>query len=232
MPDHIMISEIFGPTLQGEGMMAGKLSHFIRTFGCSYRCSWCDSMFSVDPNHSADAHRLTEDDIIERIQRLPMAPWVTLTGGDPVDWDLTKTVIMLAPEYKVAVETQGAVWRDWLEYCHLVTVSPKGPSSGMGDRYDPAVLNKYYVRMHGRMVLKIACFTEDDLDFADRMSRFIPDVPLYLSAGTPVGGNAAVVISRYQWLTGAVLQRRLDRLVHATVLPQLHVLLWGQDRGH
>jgi len=35
------ISEIFGPTLQGEGMFSGFPCFFIRTSGCNLRCSWC-----------------------------------------------------------------------------------------------------------------------------------------------------------------------------------------------
>jgi 7-carboxy-7-deazaguanine synthase len=232
MPDHIMVSEIFGPTIQGEGALAGQLSHFIRTFGCSYRCAWCDSMHAVDPNQSGKAHRLTTAEIVEKIRALTApAPWITVTGGDPVDWDLTAVVASLS-DYKIAVETQGAVWRDWLEYCHLVTVSPKGPSSGMVDRLDPVVLQKYYVRLRARMVLKIVCFDEADLDFAERLHRFMRDVPLYLSAGTELGYDKPIdaVLRRYRWLAETVIQR--PKLAECTVLPQLHVLVWGQERGH
>ena len=39
----IAISEIFGPTIQGEGALIGKPTVFVRTGGCDYRCSWCDT---------------------------------------------------------------------------------------------------------------------------------------------------------------------------------------------
>lgn len=231
MPDQIMVREIFGPTIQGEGVLAGKLSHFIRTFGCSYRCSWCDSMHAVDPAHSDKAQRLTAEQIVKRIYELPPAPWLTLTGGDPVDWDLTDVVVVLR-DHKIAVETQGTIWRDWLEYCRIVTVSPKPPSSGMQDRLNPAVLQKYLARLRARMVLKIVCFDDADLDFAERIHRFLPDVEMYLSGGTEqsVPYPADAVISRYRWLAETVINR--PRLANCTVLPQLHVLVWGQELGH
>jgi 7-carboxy-7-deazaguanine synthase len=232
MPDHIMVREIFGPTIQGEGALAGQLSHFIRTFGCSYRCLWCDSMHAVDPAYSSKAHRLTADEIVEKVRQLAApAPWVTLTGGDPVDWDLTAVVVPLS-DYKIAVETQGAFWQEWLEYCHLVTVSPKPPSSGMADRLDPAILQKYFARLRARMVLKIVCFDDADLDFAERIHRFLPDVQMYLSAGTDISAAlpAVAVIKRYHWLAEAVIKR--PRLANCTALPQLHVLVWGQELGH
>lgn len=228
-----MVAEIFGPTIQGEGAVAGKLSHFLRTFGCSYRCSWCDSMHAVDPAYSSKAHRLTAPEIVEKVRALKApAPWLTITGGDPVDWELTGVVGELALDHKVAVETQGAVWRDWLEYCHLVTVSPKGPSSGMVDRLDPAILQKYHARLRARMVLKIVCFDDADLDYAERIHRFMPDVPMYLSAGTDLDykSPADAQIHRFKWLAENVLQR--PKLVNCSVLPQLHVLVWGEERGH
>ncbi|TIT89813.1 MAG: 7-carboxy-7-deazaguanine synthase QueE, partial [Mesorhizobium sp.] len=36
----IRVSEIFGPTVQGEGVLIGLPTVFIRTGGCDYRCSW------------------------------------------------------------------------------------------------------------------------------------------------------------------------------------------------
>jgi 7-carboxy-7-deazaguanine synthase len=233
MPDHIMVSEIFGPTIQGEGALAGQLSHFLRTFGCSYRCNWCDSMHAVDPNQSSKAHRLTAGEIVERVHWLKApAPWLTITGGDPVDWDLTGVVVPLSAEYRIAVETQGARWQEWLEYCHLITVSPKGPSSGMVDRLDPAILQKYHARLRARMVLKLVCFDDADLDFAERIRRFLPDIQMYLSAGTEVNAKhpAAAVTQQYKWLAEAVIER--PKLVNCVILPQLHVLIWGQEPGH
>jgi 7-carboxy-7-deazaguanine synthase len=44
----IRISEIFGPTIQGEGVLIGLPTVFVRTGGCDYRCSWCDSLHAVD----------------------------------------------------------------------------------------------------------------------------------------------------------------------------------------
>jgi len=239
MPDHIMVSEIFGPTIQGEGELAGHLSHFIRTFGCSYRCTWCDSMFAVDPRESPKAHRLTPDQIVERVHWLKApAPWLTLTGGDPVDWDMTGVVVPLLNDYKIAVETQGARWQDWLEYCHLVTVSPKPPSSGMIDKLDPAVLQKYYARLRARMVLKIVIFDDDDLFFAERIHKFLPDIRMYLSAGTDISDGPTTTylapvpgaLDRYRWLWERITAR--PKLANCIALPQLHVLVWGQERGH
>lgn len=44
----IPVLEIFGPTIQGEGMVIGQKTMFVRTAGCDYSCSWCDSKFTWD----------------------------------------------------------------------------------------------------------------------------------------------------------------------------------------
>ena len=47
----IRISEIFGPTIQGEGPLIGRPSIFVRTGGCDYRCNWCDTLYAVLPEY-------------------------------------------------------------------------------------------------------------------------------------------------------------------------------------
>jgi 7-carboxy-7-deazaguanine synthase len=43
------VVEVFGPTIQGEGALAGLPTLFVRFGGCDYRCSWCDSLLAVLP---------------------------------------------------------------------------------------------------------------------------------------------------------------------------------------
>lgn len=50
----IPVLEIFGPTIQGEGMVIGQKTMFVRTGGCDYRCSWCDSAFTWDGSQKAE----------------------------------------------------------------------------------------------------------------------------------------------------------------------------------
>jgi 7-carboxy-7-deazaguanine synthase len=240
MPDTILISELFGPVLQGEGALAGKVSHFVRTAGCSYRCNWCDSMHAVDPARIKESsRRLTVDEIIDEVQNLPPAPWVTLSGGDPVAWDDLGQVAMTLKmwgrrRHKVAVETQGALWNDWLHYADLVTCSPKGPSSGMVDKLDVAVLQKYKARLGSKLVFKIVAFDEVDLDFAERIHRAFSDVPLYITSGTPQQSKSRFAtqmntIDAYREISEAVLKR--PALLDATVGCQQHVILYGNELG-
>jgi 7-carboxy-7-deazaguanine synthase len=234
MPDTILISELFGPVLQGEGALAGKVSHFVRTSGCSYRCSWCDSMHAVDPELIKKTSRhLTWQQILEEVIKLPKAPWVTMSGGDPVAWDLGNLCGSLnLAGYKIAAETQGALWHDWLDFCELVTCSPKTPSSGMSSKIDIAMLRKYQARFGNRLVFKMVAFDETDLDFIERIHRAFPNVSLYITSGTMQKGKARMVvqlqtIEGFREISEAVLTR--PALYDATVGCQNHVILYGRE---
>ena len=50
----IPVLEVFGPTIQGEGRVIGRKTMFVRTAGCDYRCSWCDSAFTWDGSAKED----------------------------------------------------------------------------------------------------------------------------------------------------------------------------------
>ena len=44
--DSIYLTEVFGPTLQGEGILAGTMTSFVRTAGCTVGCKTCDTVHS------------------------------------------------------------------------------------------------------------------------------------------------------------------------------------------
>lgn len=47
LDEKLPVSEIFGPTIQGEGMAIGQKSLFLRMYGCDDHCSWCDSTYAM-----------------------------------------------------------------------------------------------------------------------------------------------------------------------------------------
>lgn len=144
-PRTVPIAEIFGPTLQGEGALAGLPTYFIRTGGCDFACDWCDSDHAVDPKKVRQLERLTQLEITQSLTTLalknPGPDWVTISGGNPGLHDLSDVVRIWKQSSsasgwlrKVAVETQGTKWQRWFEDVDLLTVSPKPPSSGMTDK--------------------------------------------------------------------------------------------------
>ena len=187
------VIEVFGPTIQGEGAEAGRPCHFVRLGGCDYRCSWCDTMYAVDPAEvRRNSEHLSREEIVGRIDRLQGSPgWVVLSGGNPALHQLDELVASLQMSgYRVAVETQGSLWRDWLERVDRLTISPKPPSSGMDTAPHRKKLDSFMEQVTksalGSSVLKIVCFDETDLRWAKAIARQWASIPLYLSAGTPV----------------------------------------------
>ena len=66
----------------------------------------------------------------------------------------------------------------------------------------------------------------------DAAARY-PDLPLYLQPGNPEVDpdqpvDVAALAHRLEWLIGRVTQ---DGWFRPRVLPQLHVTLWGNQRG-
>jgi 7-carboxy-7-deazaguanine synthase len=236
------VVEVFGPTIQGEGELAGMPTAFVRFGGCDYRCSWCDSLHAVLPEHVRHAPRMSAAEIADALAALPARPeWVTLSGGNPALLELGELVALLqGAGRRVAVETQGSVWRDWLGDVDLLTISPKPPSSGMASAANEAETVAFLERAmgaRGRAVLKVVVFDEEDYGWASRLYARHADVPFHLSCGTdpPANGEShtdalAALSARYRWLAGRASGD--PAMAGARILPQLHVLAWGHELGH
>lgn len=235
------VVEVFGPTIQGEGELAGMPTAFVRFGGCDYRCTWCDSLHAVLPADVRRAPRMTATEIAAAVAQLPAGPeWVTLSGGNPALLELGGLVARLhAGGRRVAVETQGSVWRDWLADVDLLTVSPKPPSSGMATAEHEAETRTFMLRAAAASpaaVLKVVVFDPPDYEWASRLRARHPHLPFHLSCGTdpPGAGEShadalAGVSARYRWL--AERASADPHMAGARILPQLHVLAWGHERG-
>lgn len=223
------IIEIFGPVIQGEGAMIGQQTHFVRLGGCDYRCAWCDTLYAVLPEEvRANSTKMTSEEIVGELQRLSAdTPWVTLSGGNPALHALDPLLAgMKAAGYRVTVETQGTLFKPWLRECDLVTVSPKPPSSGMSQ--DLERLNRF-ADLPG-INFKIVVFDEADFDFARQVHGMYPAIPCYLQVGNDVGDDTAeTLLAKLDWLANRAMGD--PAMTDVTVLPQLHVLMYGNRRG-
>ena len=238
----VPVVEVFGPTIQGEGELAGLPTVFVRFGGCDYRCTWCDSLHAVLPEDVRRAPKLTADEVVAELGRLAGRPeWVTLSGGNPALLELGDLVTLLHTSgRRVAVETQGSVWREWLDDVDLLTISPKPPSSGMASPENDAASDRFVERAvagSGSPVLKVVVFDESDYEWAGALRARHAGLPFHLSCGTdpPGAGTSQTealegVAARYRWLCErAACDPAMDGV---RILPQLHVLAWGHLRGH
>ncbi|MFC7684977.1 7-carboxy-7-deazaguanine synthase QueE [Ureibacillus sp. GCM10028918] len=238
----IPVIEIFGPTIQGEGMVVGQKTMFVRTAGCDYSCSWCDSAFTWDGSGKHLIAQMTAEEIWAELKRLggDGFSFVTISGGNPVLLRNLESLISIlnANDIKIAVETQGSKWQDWLYKIDELTISPKPPSSGMETNY--SILSEMVEKLETRdsnqhISLKIVVFNEEDYDYAKKIHLRYPTIPFYLQVGNDdiAQGNNKQLIShlleKYETLIDKVVAD--DELRNVKVLPQLHTLVWGNKRG-
>src|SRR5262245_36797441 len=70
------IAEIFY-SVQGEGILVGVPSAFVRTSGCPLRCTWCDSPYtSWEPS----GETMSVEQVVVRLAEYPTRH-VVITGG-------------------------------------------------------------------------------------------------------------------------------------------------------
>jgi 7-carboxy-7-deazaguanine synthase len=240
--ERIRISEIFGPTIQGEGPLIGRPTVFVRTGGCDYRCTWCDTLYAVLPEYRNEWAFMTPADIMARVEELagghPVL--VSLSGGNPALQPLASFITLGRRNgHSFALETQGSLAQPWFAELDWMVLSPKPPSSGMATDWDAfeACLQATSGRPHS--VLKIVIFDDADYTYARTAAARYPTLPVYLQIGNPapltrigdtVSGEADIndLLRRFRWLVGKMTS---DHWFAATVLPQLHVLTWGNKRG-
>src|ERR1035437_3101773 len=142
------IAEVFA-TIQGEGLLTGVPSLFIRVSGCNLRCRWCDTPYT---SWAPEGDEWTVDRLMEWARGFPAYRHVVLTGGEPM---LFPEIVPLSKELRqaglhITVETAGTVYQ--AVESHLMTISPKLATSTPDDpvwsvrhderRLQPAILQR------------------------------------------------------------------------------------------
>ena len=230
----IRISEIFGPTIQGEGPLIGTPTVFVRTAGCDYRCTWCDTLYAVLPEHRDEWTFMSDIEVLREVNRLsadrPIL--ITLSGGNPALQPLANLIRSGREQgHRFALETQGSVAQPWFAELDSLVLSPKPPSSGMTPDWSALSACIEAAGERPSIALKIVVFDDADFAFAQDVSTRFPRLPLYLQPGNPIHQtelDTRALLDRLSWL---VDKTRAAQWYEARVLPQLHVLAWGNKRG-
>ncbi len=216
------IAEIFY-SIQGEGMLAGVPSVFIRSSGCNLRCSWCDTPYT---SWNPEGSHMTVDEIVERAASFG-ASHAVVTGGEPM---IAEGIVELTEKLKmhVTIETAGTVFQP--VQCDLMSISPKlANSTPQGDfarrherlRYQPEILKGL---MRFPYQLKFVVVAERDLD---EIHRIVEETGADRERVVlmPEGTGAAAIAERGRWIA-EICKRENFRYS-----PRLHVDLWGNRRG-
>jgi len=226
----VKIAEVFY-SIQGEGVLVGIPSVFIRTSGCNLRCTWCDTPYT---SWSPEG----EDFSIEQIAAAVLAfhaRHVVITGGEPmIAPEMVRlTRILQDARLHITVETAGTVYAPVA--CDLMSISPKLSNSVPHDReggrwaaqhdrlrYQPEVL-KRLIRDYAYQ-LKFVVTSTGDLEeineIRDNLSAERERIVLM-----PEGTSREVLRERGLWLA------EVCKTSGYRYSPRLHIDLWGNRRG-
>lgn len=233
----IPVLEVFGPTIQGEGRVIGRKTMFVRTAGCDYRCSWCDSTFTWDGSAKEDIQLMSAEEIYNKLREVGGDNFnhVTISGGNPALIKGIQDLVDLFEEHHIqtALETQGSKFQPWMTQIDDLTISPKPPSSNMKPNLD--ILDSVIEQcVPESLNLKVVIFDEDDFEFAKMIHHRYPSIPFYLQVGNPyldeeVDNHTSKLLQRYEQLVERVMTS--SDMNNVYVLPQLHTLLWSNMKG-
>ncbi|MDR0309150.1 MAG: radical SAM protein [Candidatus Methanoplasma sp.] len=198
-------------SIQGEGVTIGIPTYFIRTAGCNLRCEWCDTTYAWE-----GGREMSVDEIMEMVDDTEN---VCITGGEPMLQKDTLKLLdrLLKVGKKVIIETNGSVDISGIPKDDKVIISldVKCPSSGMSEKNLPSNLE----HIGKKDQIKFVIGNQVDLNYAIRYLRENPvDANVVFGA---VGGMDLRDIAE------EVVRRKLN----VRVLPQLHKIIWGEERS-
>ena len=230
----LAVSEIFGPTFQGEGPSMGRRCAFLRLSGCNLRCSWCDTPYTWDwtgvngvaYSVAEERRMLSVDEVLAQLDGIG-TDMVVVSGGEPLLQQrrlLPLLVALRSRDLRVEVETAGTIApaADVVACVAQFNVSPKLANSGNVEsrRYRPAALDA--LQATGKAAWKFVAVSAEDLDELGELVARHGLAPVYVM---PEGTTAEVIAERSRRLADAVLARGWN------LTTRLHVLLYGNRRG-
>lgn len=226
----LVLSELFGPTLQGEGPSAGQSAYFVRLGVCNLACEWCDTAYTWDSSKfdlAATLKVVSTSAVVASVLR-SATKLAVITGGEPAlqSTELVKLAESLHENaIRVELETNGTVTLGPLvDYLDLVVASPKLHNSGHKhhQRIRRAVLQDLSLRHN--VVFKFVVRSVGDLHEVDKIVRELgigeQRVWIMPEARTPVE-----LIAGLTDIAQAVADRGWS------VSNRLHILVWGDERG-
>jgi 7-carboxy-7-deazaguanine synthase len=209
----LRVSEIFF-SLQGETSRTGLPTVFVRLTGCPLRCTYCDTAYAFTGGTT-----LTLDAILDEVKKYPTR-YVCVTGGEPL---AQKNCIELLQalcdaEYKVSLETGGAVDISKVDVRVVKVLDIKTPASGEVDKNMWTNL----AHIQGQDEIKFVLCDEADYDWAKQLLQ-----------QRQLAQKCDVLFSPAQ---GKLQAHDLADWVLRDGLPvrmqvQLHKILWGNERA-
>lgn len=224
------VAEVFY-SLQGEGMLVGVPSVFVRLAGCPFRCRWCDTAYAWD--YSA-GEELDPGDVAVRVRQWP-SRFVVLTGGEPLmgpDLAVRPGVVSLTHGLRglgrhITIETTGSLFVPGLA-CDLISISPKlrnstatahQPTIGFDPKPLSRLIETYPYQL--KFVIESRQDIDDVREILGRLDAVDPDRVLLMPQAR----------TREELLARAPMVAELCKETGFRFCDRLHIALWGSERG-
>ncbi len=225
------IAEIFH-SRQGEGLLAGTQSVFVRASGCNLRCWFCDTPYTSWAPEGVD---LSVDEILSRVGEFDTRH-VVVTGGEPMLFAelVPLTAALAANGRHITIETAGTL--DLPVTCDLMSVSPKLSNSTPTRVEHPRWSARHEQTRHAPAVIRRLTsdydyqlkFVVDRLEDCDEIEQYLQQFPSVERSRVllmPQGTNAAELSERAEWLIPYC------ESTGARFCPRKHIEWYGMVRG-
>jgi organic radical activating enzyme len=238
----LVVSELFGPTLSGEGASMGRRCGFLRLMGCNLHCSWCDTAYTWDARRfdlSQQGTRMTWAAIVDQLIAMNV-DFVIISGGEPLlhqgqrAWELILRALTGAG-IGVEVETNGTIIpnRASRDYVRRFTVSPKLAHAGDPEsvRIVPEAIGAYRLMMEqsgewkDRVIFKFVCATPDHVAEVQRWVKIF-QIRTENVWVMPEGVTTQSLCDHLTVITDSAVAAGFN------VTTRLHIHVWGDTRGH
>jgi 7-carboxy-7-deazaguanine synthase len=231
----LYVSEIFGPTIQGEGISQGLPVVFLRLGLCNLDCGWCDTPYTWDwtgrngiaYDKGKELHRATISDVVNGLEALTSYPCrLVVSGGEPFIQQrrLSLLVKRWSPR-PVEIETNGTITPSEEFESVQINCSPKLSNSGIDweRRIVPEALERI-VGMNSTFKFVVSGASSDLQEIAELNDSVLKVDPsrIYLM---PEGITQEAITERLPLVMAQAVEHGYG------VSPRLHVLAYGDRRG-
>ncbi len=210
---NVSINEIFY-SIQGEAKNSGKPTVFIRTAGCPFRCSYCDTDYAF-----TEGKQTKISEIIKLIKKFD-TKYITVTGGEPLAQKNIRHLLelLIINSYNISLETSGLIDISDVPKDIEIVMDIKTPSSNEESKN----IKKNLSIIKKTDVLKFVIGDKNDYEWSKEI----------LSENNLVNFNNIYFSPVHDLLKPKDIAKWiLDDNLKVTLQLQIHKYIWGNERA-
>lgn len=209
----VSINEIFY-SIQGEAKNSGKPTVFIRTAGCPFRCSYCDTDYAF-----TEGKQTKISEIIKLIKKFD-TKYITVTGGEPLAQKNIRHLLelLIINSYNISLETSGLIDISDVPKDIEIVMDIKTPSSNEESKN----IKKNLSIIKKTDVLKFVIGDKNDYEWSKEIlseNNLVNFSNIYFSPVHDLLKPKDIA----KWI--------LDDNLKVTLQLQIHKYIWGNERA-